>query len=492
AVILLMLPSNVLANAANASPSNVRIIYPDYKTAGEGEILLGVRGKYIADAERALERINELRFEACQEGVPHPETRRPLTPSDYVPIKWSSDLEYIARIRAAEASLTMSHIRTDGDSCMNLYSPNGISSCGEVIAWNQTDGMLRGIEQWYEEKSAWVNNVPNFETGHYVQLIDPANRYVGLGCFYSSDRKYENTTTAEFYNRRKVLDESRAAPVQDCIQVLKFFDCDMGNIKIVSDSNNVFHATVGGTIRKRRHTDGFDEFIDVDTLYVMNPKWTLMNKDVATLTKIDDFFEKIEVKDCKAAIVTAAMGWRIANTRISGIHHWGELTIDKKPTCTEMGIQSYHCTGAGCDAQKSISSIHKLGHKFVEKKVSAKIGVAGKTYSECARCGIRKNEKTVPPLIPKTTIIKKLSASKRALKVYWEKKSYTGYQIRYSQKSSMKSAKTVTITKHTTTSRLIKNLESKKKYYVQIRTYKKVGGKNYYSSWSKKMSLKVK
>ena len=39
---------------------------------------------------------------------------------------------------------------------------------------------------------------------------------------------------------------------------------------------------------------------------------------------------------------------------------------------------------------------------------------------------------------------------------------------------------------------LIKKLKAKKKYYVQVRTYKTVSGKKYYSKWSKKKTVKTK
>ena len=63
-------------------------------------------------------------------------TGSPLKPSDYVPIKWSSDLEYIARIRAAESGITMAHERTNGRDCFEIKSPNRVESSGEVLAWN--------------------------------------------------------------------------------------------------------------------------------------------------------------------------------------------------------------------------------------------------------------------------------------------------------------------------------------------------------------------
>ena len=100
---------------------------------------------------------------------------------------------------------------------------------------------------------------------------------------------------------------------------------------------------------------------------------------------------------------------------------------------------------------------------------------------------------------PKGTSIKKLSKAKKAFTVKWAKQTgkmssarATGYQLRYSLKSSMGSAKTVTVKGYKSASRKIKKLAAKKKYYVQIRTYMKVGSKTYYSGWSGKKSVKTR
>ena len=51
----------------------------------------------------------------------------------------------------------------------------------------------------------------------------------------------------------------------------------------------------------------------------------------------------------------------------------------------------------------------------------------------------------------------------------------TGYQIQYSTRSKFKGAKTVTVSKNKTTNKMISKLATKKKHYVRIRTYKKIG-----------------
>ena len=93
----------------------------------------------------------------------------------------------------------------------------------------------------------------------------------------------------------------------------------------------------------------------------------------------------------------------------------------------------------------------------------------------------------------------KLKAHSRALKVTWKKqKAITGYQIQYSTNAKFKKSKTkiVKIAKSRQTSKLIKKLKARKKYYVRVRSYKttKIGGKTYntYSVWSKTKKVIVK
>lgn len=96
---------------------------------------------------------------------------------------------------------------------------------------------------------------------------------------------------------------------------------------------------------------------------------------------------------------------------------------------------------------------------------------------------------------PKTVKLKTIDVGKKKMTVRWNKETVqtTGYEIQYSTSSSFKSdVKVIPVSKNKTTSRLIKGLKTGKKYYVRIRTYKVVDGKNYYSSWSKKMSVKAK
>ncbi|MGN0368882.1 MAG: InlB B-repeat-containing protein [Wujia sp.] len=100
---------------------------------------------------------------------------------------------------------------------------------------------------------------------------------------------------------------------------------------------------------------------------------------------------------------------------------------------------------------------------------------------------------------PSQSKITGLTASKKAIKVKWAKKTsqVSGYEIQYSTSSNFKSGnKTIVVKNNKTTLKEIKNLKAKKKYYVRIRTYKtvKINGKSQkiYSDWSSKKSCKTK
>ena len=96
---------------------------------------------------------------------------------------------------------------------------------------------------------------------------------------------------------------------------------------------------------------------------------------------------------------------------------------------------------------------------------------------------------------PKATTLNKVtSPAKKQIKVTWKKQAWhvTGYEIRYSSKANMAGSKTLKVTSYKTNTKTIKNLNAKKKYYVQIRTYKTVNGKDYRSTWSKAKTVTTK
>ncbi len=96
---------------------------------------------------------------------------------------------------------------------------------------------------------------------------------------------------------------------------------------------------------------------------------------------------------------------------------------------------------------------------------------------------------------PRGTSLSKATPAEKGFDLKWKKqaKEISGYEVAYStsNKFTPKSTKIFTVGKGKT-SKSITGLKAKKKYYVRIRTYRKVKGKKYYSDWSKVKSVRTK
>ncbi len=200
-------------------------------------------------------------------------------------------------------------------------------------------------------------------------------------------------------------------------------------------------------------------------------------------------------------------------------HEWGtEYTVDQPATFAADGSKSIHCKN--CETISEAIAIPRIN--------SVKISATAYTYSGGVKtpsvtvkdangnalhnktdyivqyASGRKNVGTYKVIVtlkdnysgkktlsftinPKGTTISSLSKTKKAFTAKWKKQSAqtSGYQLLYSTNSKFKSRnKYVTVSSYKTTSKTIKKLAAKKKYYVKIRTYKSVSGKKYYSGWS--------
>ena len=406
--------------------SSNSILQTDVTTAKKDRTFLGIRGSYITDMQNALDRINAIRKEACNEGIKDPrDESRNLTSSDYVPIKWSSDLEYIARIRAAEASVYMQHIRLNGYDCFAISSPNGIRSFGEVLAWNNTKKFLQGIEQWYREKADWVGNTDGV-TGHYTQMIDPDNIYVGLATFVNANSRYSTTTAGEFTSQKNldyslgtsqtVLDESAGPAIDNCIQTV-----EVKNAKIVASmteltgplaaknsiqaeftltgygwkmepldevswtSSDTKTATVDGTGNITGIHEGtaditanYGNFTATKNVQVTgHPNVELKNAKEATCSEEGYTGDQI----CKDCGVIVENGKTISKKE----HSWDSGKITIQATCTETGEKTYTCQA--CRATKT-ETVPAVGHTVViDSAVAATCESAGKTEGRhCSVC----------------------------------------------------------------------------------------------------------
>lgn len=220
----------------------------------DGNLLVGITGTYSTEtAETILERLNAIRKEACDEGVIDPATNQPLTASDYKPLKWSSDLEAIARLRAAEAALRPAHDRPNGQRCFTVKTTNNEQSFAENLAWNYTD-LMAGIEQWYGEKQDWVDKTGK-QTGHYESIISTRYNYVAVSAFELSKGYIYPVAVAQEFSDKATMDSQKNEFAGSCMQAIEvagsavsklaFTASSPLSLKTGSSHNLVLNATVG-------------------------------------------------------------------------------------------------------------------------------------------------------------------------------------------------------------------------------------------------------
>ncbi len=162
-----------------------------------------ISGSFVTqDKDVLLEYLNAIRLEACEKGYPFYEkgTLRYLTAEDYVPLKWSYDLDEIARQRAAEASVFTAHYRLNDTSCFTVSSTAGIYSYAENLAWNE-NGIICGIDQWRDEETAYLaqeGQDGEEEIGHYRCLINPSYKRMAISAFRRNGDNYYYSVCQEF------------------------------------------------------------------------------------------------------------------------------------------------------------------------------------------------------------------------------------------------------------------------------------------------------
>lgn len=112
----------------------------------------------------------------------------------------------------------------------------------------------------------------------------------------------------------------------------------------------------------------------------------------------------------------------------------------------------------------------------------------------CMPARIEGKASTTYTIKPKKVSGFKVSKAKKAFKAKWSKNKTerSGVQVKYSTKKSMKNAKTIKAKGASVKAKTVKKLKKETKYYVQVRSYKIVGGKTYYSNWSAKKAVKTR
>ena len=164
------------------------IIHSEVTKADPGNVLAGIKGEFLTpDKDTILRKINRIRKEAFDEGLVQ----------KYEPVKWSTDLEKTALIRATEASITMAHERLSNKEIWTTFP--GVLARAENLAWSNS-GFDNAINQWYSEKADYIKKEKGLptsgQTGHYEILIDPKYKHIGIASFKNPKQPNGWITTA--------------------------------------------------------------------------------------------------------------------------------------------------------------------------------------------------------------------------------------------------------------------------------------------------------
>lgn len=147
-------------------------------------------------------------------------------------------------------------------------------------------------------------------------------------------------------------------------------------------------------------------------------------------------------------------------------------------------------------AQKPVVTVYagnkKISSKYytVSYKNNMAVGTAMITIQGKGNYKKYSGKTTFRINLQKTTLSSAKSFRKGQIQATWKKKAENaGYQIQYATNAKFSGAKT----KNTkATHYTFKGLKSKRKYYVRVRNYKKVGSNYWYSKWSNVRNVKIK
>ena len=185
--------------------------------------------------------------------------------------------------------------------------------------------------------------------------------------------------------------------------------------------------------------------------------------------------------------------------KCSACGYTGLETVVASPKSFTLSADTYVYSGSAKTPSVSVKDTHRQAlEQGTDYTVSYQAGrkKVGRYAVKITLMGCYEGEQTLYFTInPKSTSLSTLTAAKKGLTAKWKKQSTqtSGYQIMYATNSKFTSGqKTVTVSSNKTISKKITKLKAKKKYYVRVRTYKKVGSTKYYSSWSKVKTVKTK
>ena len=177
-----------------------------------------------------------------------------------------------------------------------------------------------------------------------------------------------------------------------------------------------------------------------------------------------------------------------------------EPKTQKHDFVLKAGTYYIKVTGSGYATGKYILTWDSLkqrncSHSYQEKRVWPTYLSKGYTLHRCEKCGKKYKDYYTPKKMLRKGYISTYSyGGKNKIYLQWYTVSdASGYQIRYCKRKTMNSnVTTKKIKGRLKYKSTIKKLSRNKKYYIQIRAYKKIGAKTVYGKWSSKKCIRTR
>lgn len=422
-----------------------------------------------------------------------------------------------AMVRAGELVLLFSHTRPNSGNCITASS------------YIRAENAAEGATSPEDAVDSWMNS-----PGHKQNILTSSYKTLGVGCIKYDGRYYwiqcfgtEHSGKSQSKPANKTITQATAFAVdkftyKDTLQQDEAIKLAPA-IRISSSTlNKGTSKTAYVYVTEYNYT--FDEVYDITKVKNTGITWSSSNTEVATVSSSGT----IKALKPGKTTITAKMSHYTLTKTITvtcGDSHSYSQTSLTKATTSKSGTIKYKCSACGTTKSSTIYRIKSvklsgtsLTYNGKVRKPSVKVTdskgktVSSKYYTVTYSKG-RKYVGTYKATIkfsgrytgtvtrtfkikPVKTYITDLDSKTKAFKVKWKKKTTqtSGYQIMYSTSSKFteKYTKTIRVKGNKNYYKTIKGLKAGKKYYVKVRTYKTVDGKNYYSSWSAKKTVKTK
>lgn len=385
-----------------------------------------------------------------------------------------------------------------------LVLSEGMENVAEAADVQDIATILNLNGQW--SRDYWLTED---EDAHYYKIVIPADgyfsfkimSYIGNSCYYYL---YSGDLSEKYWGY-SVYGGTEASPKSDSYYtslskgtyILKIESNSTGRYRLqgtyknhyVNDANAVSYdspqnfaigSTVTGALTESDREDWYRIKVSKTGYYTFFCKNYVDNS----------FYYKIYSSDLLSTII---------DNSIYGADET-EPKTKQDDIVLKAGTYYIKVTGSSWATGRYILSWDSLkqsncDHSYTEKSISSTYTRKGYTLHKCEKCGkIYKDDYTEKKMLEQGYISIYSSGGKGKLFLQWYTVSEaSGYQIRYCKSKGMKKGvKTKTIKGQSKSKKTIKKLARKKRYYVQIRAYKKSGAKVVYGKWSAKKVLKTK